>query len=149
MASREMRSVVIAAVAGILGTVVGAVSTAYMSAHVQQEERRLRGVLESFKFEQTALSVEVLQLKQFLDAQRDLSLVSGPSIGRMAQVVRSYPNCWDSFAETCEDFYVESIRVMREELRSGHATADDIKMLLHGKFVTASRAVQRLQSNSR
>lgn len=149
MASREMRGIVVAAVAGILGTVVGTVSTGYMNARVQHEERRLRGVLEAFRFDQTNQPVELLQIKQFLDAMRDLSVVSNASIERMAQGVRNHPNCWNSLASACEDFYVENVQGMREELRSGHATADNIKVLLHGKFMAAGRAFERLQTESR
>lgn len=153
MASRDRQIAVVAAIAGILGAVVGAVGGAVtnglMTAHVQQEERRLTSALESFKFDETDKPVEVLQVKQFLYAQRDLSVVSATSIGRMAQAMRRYPKCWNSLADFCEDFYVEQIQIMRDELKSGQVAADDIKVLLHGKFATAGKALHNLQSGPR
>ncbi|MEX2223285.1 MAG: hypothetical protein WEG40_15955 [Candidatus Rokuibacteriota bacterium] len=153
MANRDVRIAVVAAVAGILGTVVGAVGGAitngFMTAHVQQEERRMKSTLESFRFDQMDRPVEFLQIKQFLDALRDLSVIGGPSIVKMAQLARRYPNCWNSLADECEEFYIQSIQVMREELKAGRVEPDDIKMLLHGKFSTAGKAAKQVQGGAR
>ncbi len=80
---------------------------------------------------------------------RDLSVFSAASVRKMAAVARQHPNCLNNLSEACEVLYLEGVRVMREELGSGSVSADDLKTLLHEKYLAAGKAAERIRSQSR
>ncbi len=151
MKSREIRVAVVAAVAGILGTVVGAVGGAVtnglMAAHVQQEERRLQWAQGSYQFTKDD-SVEESQIRLFVEQLRNLSMMSNDTVKRLADVTRRYPGCGDSYTEACKTFWVDGILAMRSELRSGKASPEDIEILLRAKYDGARSAIGRLRARS-
>jgi hypothetical protein len=130
----------------VLGVVVGAVSNSLMNAHVQQEQRKLSGILESFKVETGNYPVEVMQVKQFFDQLTYLTIIPAAAVKKLAANMRRYPNCWNSLADSCKSYYVEAIRVLREELKSGDAPTEDIEVVMGPKFLQARKALEHLQS---
>ena len=145
MAENKTRELIVAAVFGIIGTVVGSVATGLMNAHTQREQQRMLAAMDSFKFDSGNYPVEYLQIKQFIDELRNLSIVSSGTISRLAEIQRKYPGCASELSDRCRPALVETVRVMRGELGSGPASTDDIDLILSTKFVAAKEAVRRMQ----
>jgi hypothetical protein len=64
----------VGAVFGIIGVVISSLGTELMNTHLQEKQQRRRAALDSFKFDQANYSVEYIQIKQFIDAKRNLSI---------------------------------------------------------------------------
>ena len=143
-----IRSLILAAVFGIIGTVIGSVATGLMNAHNQREQQRMLAAIDSFKSESGNHPVGYIEIKQFIDELRNLSVVSNDTISRLAGIQRKYPGCAAELSDRCRPMFVETVRVMREELGSGTASAEDIDLILSTKFIAAKEAAHRMQQKS-
>lgn len=146
MAEKKTRGIVIGVVFGIVGVVVGAVATGLMNAYVQQRQQRIQATVESLTFEIGNYPLEVLWVKQFIDGIRYLSIGSSGTIAELAELARKYPKCHNNFSDECRLLYVEVVRVMRRELGSGAASAEDIEVILRPKLERAREAVQKMHT---
>ncbi len=144
MANNKLREVILGAVSGIIGVVIGSVATGLMTAHIQEKQQRSQAALDSFKFDQGNYPVEYIQIKQFLDEMRNLSIASSETVSKLAQLKRKYPDCSKALTNNCRAAWVESIQIMRNELDSDVVSTEDIDTVLRGKYEVAQKALERL-----
>lgn len=144
MFESKTRGIIIGAIFGIAGVVIGSVGTGLMNIYVQERQQRSQAMLDSFKFDQSNYPIEYLQIKQFIDELRNLSIASRSTIARLVQVQKKYPGCTRVLTDNCRAAYVDIIQAMRDDLGSGSVSAEDIDILLRGKYETAQQALQRL-----
>jgi hypothetical protein len=145
MPEKNYREVVLGASFGIVGMIVGSVTTGLMNYYGQEQERRNQAILDSYKFDQGNYPVEFLQLKQLVDEMRSLTVISASGVVQLAQIQKKYPGCVNTISEECRMAHVEIIQAMRNELGSGVVRSEDIDVILRGKYEIAQKAFQRLK----
>ncbi len=144
MDASKAREIMVGAAFGIIGVVIGSVTTGLVNAHVQDKQQRSQVALESFKFDQGNYPVEYIQIKQLIDEMRNVSIASSSTIARLAKIQKKYPNCQQSLAEECRAAFVERIQALRDELGSDTARSDDIDIVIRGKYEIAQQAILKL-----
>lgn len=147
MIKGKTQEIIVGAMFGIIGVIIGSVATGLMNAHVQRQRQHVQAVLNSFKFDQGNYPVEYEQLKQMLNEVKTLSTISSRTIARLAAIQRKYPGCAHSITDRCRPVFVETIQAMRDELGSGLVSNKDIDTLLSPFYETAVQAVQRLRKS--
>ena len=139
----NFKTVVIGAVFGIIGVVVGSAVTGLLTLYSDKEKIRLNSALDSYKFDSGQYSVDFLYLKQYIDEMKNLSILKAKTIRKLADVVRKYPDCGSALSESCRPAHVQLILIMREEIGSGDVPPKDIDVLIRDKYNKAQAAFER------
>lgn len=142
MSDQNLKTVFIGAFFGIIGVVIGSVTTGYLNLLAEREKLRLDAALDSFKWDEADRPVEFIQLKQLVDEMRNLSYSKPETIKELAMLQRKYPNCGDTLSEECRPFMVEAILIYRKELGAGEVSARDVDTILQRKYETARKALE-------
>jgi len=146
MSERTTRELAIGALFGIVGVVVGSLTTGFVNFYSQEKQQQAQAILDSFKFDTNA-PVEVLQLKQFIDRTRFLSTVNGDTVAHMAQIQRKHPNCYNFSGKDCLAASVEGIQATRAALGVGPARDEDVEILLHDYYGNLQHAIKELKDS--
>ena len=144
MSEGNIQTVVIGAVFGIVGMVVGSVVTGLLTLYSDKEKLRINSAFESYKFDTVKLPVEFLDVKQLIDQMQNLSTLKPETIRKLADVIREHPGCGSVLSELCRPAAVKEILIMREEIDSGYASPEDIDVVLRDKYFKAQAAIEKL-----
>lgn len=142
-------SVILGAVFGIVGVVVGAGTTAYFNQRAESAKQQYQLQLDAFKFDQGNYPVEYLQIKMLLDQNRNLSFMSADTVSRLAAIHKKHPDCANTISEKCRPAMVEMIQAVRKASGQGQVPAADIDLLIGPFYVTAIEAARRLNQSSK
>jgi len=142
--AEKTKEFLIGGLAGILGVIVGAVSTGVVNYVTLEKQQRERAVIDSFRFDQGDYPKEFMDMKIFVDKMRDLSTASADQVARLAEIRRKYPTCETSLETECLGAIVDGIQASRKELGVGQANSDDIEIIIKDYFLQAQKAAKKL-----
>ncbi|MGB7815043.1 MAG: hypothetical protein WBL28_01695 [Methylotenera sp.] len=131
---------------GLIGAVVGIITTSYMNIYTYQKQQQYELALKSVKFDSMDKPVEYIDLKLLMDEITNLSVMDSDSIEEGANLLRQYPQCASTLSDECRAFMVKSILIMRKELGTGKVSEKDIDTILKPKYQKAERAMKVLQN---
>jgi hypothetical protein len=131
---------------GLIGAVVGIISTSYMNIYTHQKQQQYELALKSVKFDSMDKPVEFIDLKQLVDEITNLSIMDSDSIEESANLLRQYPHCTSTLSDECRAFMVKSILIMRKQLGTGKVSEKDIDTILKPKYQKAEQAMKVLQA---
>ncbi|MEQ1558515.1 MAG: hypothetical protein ABL933_06170 [Methyloglobulus sp.] len=140
---------------GLLGVVlgvIGSVAQDLIKEHYKTKETAALALLDSIKFDRMEskdmYAKQYIDLKQFTDEVRNVSIVNAEVIKGLAQAVRNNPNCGGTLSDECRSLLVKIIQVMREELDNGEVSDEDIDLLIKGKYQKAQKAIEIINNQN-
>jgi hypothetical protein len=148
MAEKTTKELAIGAFFGIVGVLIGSLSTSYMNMRIQAKQQQNQEILDVYKFDQGQYPAEFFTVKIFVDKTRALSTLNSDTISRLAEIQRKYPACETLKGKNCFDAAVEGTLVTRDALGSGHVRREDIEVLLRPYYDNMVEAVKKLKDDS-
>lgn len=142
------RAIIIGGICGIIGAILGSVSSGLVTQYGERQKQRDLVMVESFKWHQQDGPVELMNVKLLFDQMRNLTFSNKESIERLATLIRSNPECANALNAGCKAVMIETIRINRGDVGSGAASAEDIDTLLTPAYDRAAEGVRVLKTQN-
>lgn len=136
---------VIGGLIGIVGIIIGSVTTSLTTLYSDKEKLRLTSALDSYKFDYGHYPVEFQHLKMLFDEMKTLATLKPETIRQLASVHNQYPGCGDKLSESCRPAHVKIISIMRDEMGSGYVQPEIIDIVIETKYKHAQKSFEQLQ----
>ena len=145
MMQTKTRDTLISAGIGLLGALVGIVSTSYMNTYHDLKQKRNQLTIDTFTYSSSDnVPKEMHDLNMFLNAVKAYSALDASSIKDLAELARKYPNCTNTLSKECEILTIKMINIMRKELNADVVSEDDLKAILDPHYNKAIHAFKIL-----